>query len=129
MDVLASRETGSITDAWHEFLCLERLSDGAVRLSVRGYEFAAVLDEVCPADEETGERDVPDAIGGEAVHQEFGYLVYSNRLVPVDDEAVFTLTPGHLHEARVWLEERGWDRHPDFAALWASIQEALRRGG
>lgn len=124
MDVLASRETGSITDAWHEFLCLERLPDGAVRLSVRGYEFAAVVDEVCPADEETGERDVPDTIDGEAVHQEFGYLVYSNRLVPVDDEAEFTLAPD---EVRAWLKKRALDRHPDIAAFLATSEAAMRR--
>jgi hypothetical protein len=36
------------------------------------------------------------------------------KLVPIDDDAVITLSPGNIHEALSWLSARGWEGKPGF---------------
>lgn len=47
------------------------------------------------------------------------------RLVPYDDDAVITLSPGETSDALSWLSGQGWDEKPGFEDARRQIMAAL----
>jgi hypothetical protein len=68
---------------------------------------------------------LPESIDGQPVAGiESDYAVRGD-LVPHDDEAEIELGVGEAAEARVWLQGRGWQKHPAFEQAWERIRAAL----
>ena len=49
------------------------------------------------------------------------------RLLPVNDDAVITVSPGNIDEALSWLSDREWDGKPGFESAKREIVAALKR--
>jgi len=49
------------------------------------------------------------------------------RLLPVNDDAVITVSPGNIDEALSWLSDREWDRKPGFESAKREIVTVLKR--
>lgn len=120
-------------DAWTEYLCMERLSDGTVELSSRSRELlgyddwwlgAVVWPEWYNLDDNDG-GVLPLSVAGKLVWGQDGDGIVGHDLVPHDDGAVAVFQPGRCQEARVWLEDYGWSRAPNFEAAMEKITEAL----
>jgi hypothetical protein len=123
MEILASMQFSGVLDAWTEALCLERHADGTITLSSRSHE---VLAEDTAFWGEDGELHLPAEIHGEKVVGTEGDYVIGEKLLPHDDDAMITIDADEYEDALFWLEQRGWDRHQDFAAICATIRAALK---
>ena len=48
-------------------------------------------------------------------------------MLPVNDDAVITVSPGNIDEALSWLSDREWDGKPGFESAKREIVAALKR--
>ena len=135
MEVLGSLQFSGFTDAWTEYLCLERLADGGVELSSRSFELVGygrdwfgepVWPEGYDPDADDADQDVlPLSVGGKLVTGRDGDAIQGEELVPHDDEAIVTFRRGEFQDAREWLEGRGWTKASNFEDALKKIKEAL----
>ena len=139
MEILGSLEFSGFTDAWTEYLCLERLPDDGVELSSRSYELLGYGrtwwdgEPVWPegydpdADDanDADEGILPVSVGGKLVRGRDGDGTVGHELVPHDDDALVTFRHGEFEEALSWLEGYGWTKVPNFEAVAEKIKDAL----
>jgi hypothetical protein len=140
MVILGPLEFHGAIDARAEYLCVERLADGSLELSSRSRELLGysgdwfgepVWPEECNPD--LDEDALPLTVGGKSVSGRDGDGVVGHELAPHTDEAVAVFRPGQSQEARVWLEDYGWSRAPNFEAamekinIWVSTSRNQRR--
>ena len=111
---LMGGEFSGAVDAWGEYLYMKQRRDGTVTLSSLGHEILAESREY--EDEEGEIASLPKEIGGKPVLDAFGEYVLGVEFVPIDDEAVITLSRGGLDEALTWLKEHGWASQKRFAS-------------
>ena len=72
--IIDSRECSTLASTWSEDLCLKRVSQTHFELFVGGYDVVGETSEFF--DEETGEEEIPDEIGGYPVRGiEDGYVI------------------------------------------------------
>jgi hypothetical protein len=137
MEVLGALQFSGFTDAWTEYLCLERLADGGVELSSRSFELLGygrdwfgepVWPEGYDPDADDADQDIlPLSVGGKFVKERDGDATRGHELVPhnYNDDAVATFRRGEFEEALNWLEGYGWTKAPDFDAAMKEIKDAL----
>jgi|SRR5271166_1137149 len=142
MVILGPLEFHGAIDAWTEYLCIERLTDGSLELSSRSRELLGYcgdwrLGEVVWPEGYSPDADDPDqdvdvlplTVAGKLVWGRDRDGVVGHKLFPHSNDAVAVFRRGQSRDARVWLEDYGWSRAPSFEAAMEMINAALSTGG
>ena len=118
--IISSREGSSPASSWSEDLCLKRVSDTEFELFVGGYEVVAEVSDFF--DEETGEEEVPEEIGGHPVRGiEDGYVIGGEILKNEDDGEVQFSDP-EISEVKEWLASVDWNTEQVFLSIKTAIR-------
>ena len=116
--IIDSREGSSPASTWSEDLCLKRVSQTHFELFVGGYEVVGETSEFF--DEETGEEEIPDEIGGYPVQGiEDGYVI-GGEIVKNEEYGEFQFSDFKAADVRDWLASVNWEH----AALLQEIAES-----
>lgn len=117
--IIDSREGSSPASTWSEDLCLKRVSQTHFELFVGGYEFVGETSEFF--DEETGEVEIPDEIGGYPVRGvEDGYLI-GGEIVKNEDDGEVQFSDLETPEVREWLVSVEWNTDQVFLSIKTAI--------
>lgn len=114
-----TREGSSPASTWSEDLCLKRVSQTHFDLFVGGYEVVGETSDFF--DEETGEEEIPDEIGGHPVRGvEDGYVI-GGEIVKNEEYGEFQFSDFKAADVRGWLESVNWEH----AALLQEIADIV----
>ena len=117
--IIDSREGSSPASTWSEDLCLKRVSQTHFQLFVGGYEVVGETSEFF--DEETGEEEIPDEIGGYPVQGiEDGYVI-GGEIVKNEEYGEFQFSDFKAADVRDWLASVNWEH----AALLQEIADIV----
>ena len=117
--IIDSREGSSPASTWSEDLCLKRVSQTHFELFVGGYEVVGETSEFF--DEETGEEEIPDEIGGYPVQGiEDGYVI-GGEIVKNEEYGEFQFSDFKAADVRDWLASVNWEH----AALLQEIADIV----
>lgn len=117
--IIATRERSTPASTWSEDLCLKRVSQTHFKLFVGGYEVVGETSEFF--DEETGEEEIPDEIGGYPVRGvEDGYVI-GGEIVKNEEYGEFQFSDFKAADVRDWLASVNWE----YAALLQEIADIV----
>ena len=117
--IIDSRECSTLASTWSEDLCLMRMSETHFELFVGGYDVVGETSEFF--DEETGEEEIPDEIGGYPVRGvEDGYVI-GGEIVKNEEYGEFQFSDFKAADVRDWLASVNWE----YAALLQEIADIV----
>lgn len=117
--IIDSRECSTLASTWSEDLCLIRVSETHFEIFVGGYDVVGETSEFF--DEETGEEEIPDEIGGYPVRGvEDGYVI-GGEIVKNEEYGEFQFSDFKAADVRGWLASVNWEH----AALLQEIADIV----
>ena len=121
--ILDTRSGSSMSDAFSESLCIERLSFKKYRLFLGGYEFLGEISDF--VDEETGEENIPDMIGSEKVQDYDGQYIYGGSIVQNEDDGEVVFQDINAENLHNWLKNIEWHSTEVLSKIEHSIKFRL----
>jgi hypothetical protein len=105
--IIDSRECSTLASTWSEDLCLMRVSETHFELFVGGYDVVGETSDFF--DEETGEEEIPDEIGGYPVRGvEDGYVI-GGEIVKNEEYGEVQFADLEAAEVQEWLTGVEWN--------------------
>ena len=118
--IISSRESSNPASNWSEDLCLKRVGDNEFELFVGGYEVVAEVSDFF--DEETGEEEVPEEIGGHPVQGiEDGYVI-GGEILKNEDDGEVQFSDLETSEVKEWLASVEWNTDQVFLSIKTAIK-------
>jgi hypothetical protein len=110
-----TREGSSLASTWSEDLCLKRVSQTHFELFVGGYEVVGETSDFF--DEETGDEEIPDEIGGYPVRGiEDGYVI-GGEIIKNEEYGEVQFADLEAAEVQEWLTGVEWNTDQVFSLI------------
>ena len=104
--IIATREGSTPASTWSEDLCLKRVGQSHFALFVGGYEVIAETSDFF--DEESGETEIPEEIGGYPVQGVEDGFVIGGEILKNEEYGEVQFSNLDLTEVIEWLESVQW---------------------
>lgn len=109
--IVAERENSSMVSSWTEYLCLQKGTEKSFRIFTGMYE--GLADSSDYYNEDTGDYDLPEQIGGKTVVKVDDDIVVGGELGFFEPDDMVEFNSLSEFEFTKWLDNSRWSKMPN----------------